>query len=108
LITVYPLIFLYGKISKNNLSKHTGKLLLLPKVIKGELSMVGIPLWFEMKNNDFPGKKGLTGLIQINFYKEISQEELENYNLFYAKNHSIMLDVEILLKTIFSFFKKSN
>jgi lipopolysaccharide/colanic/teichoic acid biosynthesis glycosyltransferase len=79
---------------------------MLPKVFTGKLSMVGIPLWFETKNNEYLGKKGLSGLIQVNHYNGISGEELENYNLFYAKNQNLMLDIEILLKTIFSFLKK--
>jgi lipopolysaccharide/colanic/teichoic acid biosynthesis glycosyltransferase len=33
-------------------------------------------------------------------------EEMGNYNVYYAKNQSLSLDVEILLKTLFSFFKK--
>ena len=106
LIIVFPFVFIYHKLSKRNLSKHTSKLLMLPKVFTGKLSMVGIPLWFETKNNEYLGKKGLSGLIQVNHYNGITGEELENYNLFYAKNQNLMLDIEILLKTIFSFLKK--
>jgi len=106
LITVYPFVFLYDKIFKRDLSKHTSKLLLLPEVFSGKYSMVGIPLWFETKNNEYLGKKGLSGLIQVNYYNGITGEELDNYNLFYAKNQNQMLDIEILLKTIFSFLKK--
>ncbi len=106
LILIYPFIFLYSKALKNNLSRHTSKLLLLPKVFIGKYSMVGIPLWFEAKNNEYLGKIGLTGLIQVNQFKGLSGEEMENYCLFYAKNQSLMLDIEILLKTLFSFIKK--
>ena len=105
LVTVYPFLYIYSKISGKELSKHFSKLLLLPKVLKGEYSFVGYPVWIE-KEQQFIGKKGLTGLIQLNFNEKISPEEIENLHLYYAKNQSIMLDLEILLKSFFSFFKK--
>ncbi|HMQ68739.1 MAG TPA: glycosyltransferase [Ignavibacteria bacterium] len=105
LITVYPFLFLYTKISGKSLSKHFSKLLLLPKVLKGEYSFVGYPVWIEQEQQ-FIGKKGLTGLIQLNFNENISAGEIENLHLYYAKNQSVMLDLEILLKSFFSFFKK--
>ena len=88
-----------------NLSKHFSKLLLLPDVLKGKYSFVGYPVWIEQENK-FIGKKGLTGLIQLNYYENISAEEIENLHMYYAKNQSIILDLEILLKSFFSFFKK--
>jgi lipopolysaccharide/colanic/teichoic acid biosynthesis glycosyltransferase len=106
LIFVYPFVLFYSLITRNRLSKHTTKLMFLPQVFTGKLSLVGMPFWVETKNNEYLGKKGLTGLIQVNQYKGISEEELQNYNLFYAKNQSLMLDIEILLKTVFSIFKK--
>lgn len=106
LITVYPVVLIMKYILKINLSKYTSKLLLLPKVFSGEYSFVGNPIWLYYSNKEFIGKKGLTGLVQLNYYEDISSEELLSYNLFYAKNQSLTLDVEILLKTFFSFFKK--
>ena len=67
--------------------------------------MVGIPEWYEMQGREFLGKRGLTGLIQLNFYDNMSNEEMANYNVFYAKNQSLMLDIEILLKTFFAFLR---
>jgi lipopolysaccharide/colanic/teichoic acid biosynthesis glycosyltransferase len=87
------------------LSRHFSKLLLLPVVFAGNYSLVGYPVWFETQKQ-YIGKKGLTGLIQLNFNEKISEEEIENLNLYYAKNQSLMLDVEILLKSFISFFKK--
>jgi len=46
------------------------------------------------------GKPGLTGLVQLQGDRGLSKEELEQYNLYYAKNQSIALDLEILLKTL--------
>jgi lipopolysaccharide/colanic/teichoic acid biosynthesis glycosyltransferase len=46
------------------------------------------------------GKPGLTGLIQLQRNRTLSEQEREQYNLYYAKNQSLALDVEILLKTL--------
>lgn len=107
LILVYPFVWIYKILSGNNLSRHTSKILSLPKVFKGEYSFVGMPMWFETKGKEYLGKKGLTGFIQIYYYENMPIEEMIDYNVFYAKNQSITLDIEILLKTIFSFLKKS-
>ncbi|MCB0722824.1 MAG: glycosyltransferase [Ignavibacteriae bacterium] len=106
LLTVYPFIFIYSNIFKGKLGRHISKLKDLPKVFIGKMSFVGIPEWFKIDGKEYLGKRGLTGLIQINFYDGMSDDEMANYNVFYAKNQSLMLDVEILLKTFFSFLKK--
>ncbi len=105
LLTVYPFILIYSKLFNKKLGKHTSKLLLLPKVLSGRMSMVGIPDWYKMPEKEFLGKRGLTGLIQLNYYDNMSYDEMANYNVFYAKNQSLMLDVEILLKTFFTFLR---
>ena len=78
--------------------------LFLPKVVKGEWSLVGPPVKIPSGDGRVPaaylGKPGLTGLVQINSHDELSDEETEKYNLYYAKNQSLMLDLEILLKSI--------
>jgi len=106
LITVYPVLILLRKILSVRLSKHWSKLLLLPKVFKGEYTFVGYPVWLETFGQNYIGKKGLTGLIQLNYNEKISTEEMENLNIYYAKNQSPILDIEILLKTFISAFKK--
>ena len=73
---------------------------------KGNYSFVGYPTWIISENKNYTGKRGLTGFIQLNNYPGMSEEEMENFNLFYAKNQSLLLDTEILLKTFFSIFKK--
>jgi len=105
LIFVYPVILILRSVFKIIVSKKVSKLFLLPKVFKGEYSFVGYPVWLDSGNKSFIGKKGLTGLIQLNAYNGMTEEEMENFNLFYAKNQSLVLDTEILLKTFFSLFK---
>lgn len=107
LIFVYPFVVIRSKVSKKELSKHASKLLLLPLVFIGKYSMVGDPVWYEAKNgNSLIGKRGLTGIVQVKYNERLTDEEVDNYSIYYAKNQSISLDIEILLKTVFSFFRK--
>ena len=106
IITVYPFIVLYYKLKKGNISRHTSKLLLLPGVLKGKYSFVGIPVWFETTGKEYLGKRGLTGIIQLNHFEGINPEEMMNYNIFYAKNQNLKMDIEILLKTLFFTIRK--
>lgn len=101
LIFIYPWFFIYYKISKNidNL-KYSKKLLLIPEVLKGKLSMVGRTEINNQGSENYYGKLGLTGLAQINYYKNLSQDEIEYFNMYYAKNQTLALDLEILLKSL--------
>jgi lipopolysaccharide/colanic/teichoic acid biosynthesis glycosyltransferase len=102
LILVYPFVVIYYKLLRKDISIHVSKLLLLPLVFTGKLSFVGIPVWYD-KNKENLGKKGLTGIVQLKYEENIPEEELDNYIIYYAKNQSLTLDFEILLKTLFSF-----
>jgi O-antigen biosynthesis protein len=106
IIIVYPFIVLYYKLKKGNISRHTSKLLLLPGVLNGKYSFVGIPIWFETTGKEYLGKRGLTGIIQLNHFEGINSEEMMNYNIFYAKNQNLKMDIEILLKTLFFTIRK--
>jgi hypothetical protein len=106
IITIYPFIVLYYKFKKGNISNHTSKLLLLPRVFTGKYSFVGIPLWYETKGKEYLGKRGLTGILQLNHFEGINAEEMMNYNIFYAKNQNLLVDIEILLKTMFFTLRK--
>jgi GT2 family glycosyltransferase/lipopolysaccharide/colanic/teichoic acid biosynthesis glycosyltransferase len=74
-------------------------------VWRGELSFIGRELAAakDANNSDssYSIKPGLTGLEQINRSLGLSQEDRERYRLYYLKNYSPLLDVEILIKTLF-------
>ncbi|GAB4367498.1 MAG: glycosyltransferase [Calditrichia bacterium] len=75
----------------------------LMAVFRGRLSLVGSPLQTGGAGSEFLQygyTPGLTGLVQINYEKIFQPEDAERYHLFYLKNHSLILDIEILLKTI--------
>jgi lipopolysaccharide/colanic/teichoic acid biosynthesis glycosyltransferase len=73
--------------------------LLLPKVLTGELSLVGRPL-DSPDEQMYLGKKGLTGIVQISNLENLTPEEIERLNIFYARNQSLALDIEILIRTL--------
>ncbi len=102
LIFVYPLVY-FKKIFGMELGGFGRKILLLPKVLTGSLSLVGCPLDFP-DGQDYLGKKGLTGIVQISEYEGLSKEEIERLNIFYARNQSLALDIEILIRTLIQLF----
>jgi GT2 family glycosyltransferase len=108
LILIYPFAFLCRK--RGELERFHKKILLIPSVVKGELSFVGRPIAdSRTEEAGYLGKNGLTGLVQINYDKKLSDDEIEYYNYYYAKNQTLLLDLEIILKTIsLYFFRKRN
>ena len=103
LIVVYPFSLL-----KSSSRNRNNKVQMLPEILKGRMSFVGPTehSLLTMKNGsmreyDYLGKPGMTGLVQINDHDTLTQEEIERYNVYYAKNQSLMLDLEILLKSFF-------
>ncbi len=105
----YPLVRLFRRPA--NAQGIARFLLLLPQVFLGRISLVGRPL----DEPDTPGvstahghlqsylgPKGITGLVQINRRDDLAAEEIERYKLYYARNQSLMLDVEIILKSLLS------
>jgi GT2 family glycosyltransferase/lipopolysaccharide/colanic/teichoic acid biosynthesis glycosyltransferase len=109
LLSVYPFVYL-----KHTLGTSRSRLILsLPSVVSGKYSLVGPPSESvppargktsseRGSHSLFWGKPGLTGLVQLQAGRALTDEEVEQYNLYYARNQSILLDVEILLKTLFS------
>lgn len=83
------------------------KLPMLVGVLRGELSLVGkeiVQTGQEISSNDsvsFELKPGLTGLAQINSTPTMTEEDKQRYNLYYMKNYSPLLDLEIILKRLF-------
>ncbi len=89
-------------------SGNHADLSLLPaffSVLKGDISLVGAEMIRfspeSVKNPVLPMKPGLTGLVQIAAKNKLSEEEKKRYYLYYIKNYSLMLDLEIILKALF-------
>jgi exopolysaccharide biosynthesis polyprenyl glycosylphosphotransferase len=88
-------------------------------ILKGDLSFVGPrPEWLELAKifeKEIPFyslrylvKPGLTGWAQLNFPPSTSIQEAKEkfqYDLYYIKNRSFLLDLEIILQTMKLLFK---
>ncbi len=101
LITVYP-IFLLS--SANTKKSKNGFLSALPRVFDGTMSLVGTPVNESQKPKQigdalFLGKPGVCGLVQLQQNRVLSDDEHTQYDLYYARNQSVLLDLEILIKT---------
>jgi len=77
-------------------------------ILKGDLSLVGPRALVaeELENYEFKSlilsvKSGLTGLAQISGRRDISFEERRKLDMYYVQNWSVILDVRIILQTIF-------
>ncbi len=76
-------------------------------VLRGDISLVGpraLPLR-ELDNHRHKGvilsvKSGLTGLAQVSGRRDISFEERRLIDVYYVNNWSLLLDIQIIFKTI--------
>lgn len=90
-------------------------------ILKGEMSLIGPrperPEFTVILSKSIPYynlrhtvKPGLSGWAQVNYpYGASEEDSLEKlqYDLYYIKHHSLMLDVAIMLKTVLVVFKGS-
>lgn len=83
-------------------------------VLKGEMSLVGpravidgeIEKFGEHKEEVLSVKPGITGYWAANGRSNTSYDERVEMETYYVKNISILLDIQILLKTVISVIKK--
>ncbi len=106
LISIYPFVYLKKVLTLKTLSAFATAICNVPLVLRGTYSFVGRPVTSEILNSStdkrelYLGKSGLTGIVQINSHNALTREEVERYNLYYAKNQSLTLDIEILIKSL--------
>jgi len=90
----------------DNLSKRQVSIPTLWAAFQGNVSLVGSKIIEVNEKTDeskqIELKPGITGLAQINKNNSGDQEDLDRYNLFYLKNYSVQLDIEIIIKSIFN------
>ena len=83
-------------------------------VIRGEMSLVGPrPFVMRYKNRYSPRqfrrhdvKPGITGLAQINGRNEIAWEDKFEHDIFYVENHTLSMDLKILIATVCKVFRR--
>ncbi|MGO9482395.1 MAG: sugar transferase [Candidatus Kryptoniota bacterium] len=77
----------------------------LPVVLSGKLSVVGRSEYYSQGSDSVFGKIGVTGVVQLNRGQSLSDEEVEKLYVYYARNQSFWLDLEIIAKSFIQMFK---
>lgn len=80
----------------------------LINVLKGEMSLVGprpelpeiVDQYPEAYQKRHDVRPGIAGLAQVNGRSDLTYAEIASYDLQYVREHSLRLDLEILLKTL--------
>ncbi len=89
----------------------------LINVLKGDMSLVGPrperPYFVEKFKKQIPGyvqrlqvRPGITGLAQVRSKYDISAKDKLRYDLLYVRKHSLGLDLEIILRTLWTVLKR--
>ena len=100
----------FGKLLRKSSLDELPQLL---NVMKGDMSIVGprpllieyLPLYSTEQKKRHLVRPGITGWAQVNGRNAISWEQKFNYDVWYVKNISFVLDFKILLLTIRRFVK---
>jgi sugar transferase EpsL len=85
----------------------------LINVLRGEMSMVGprpllmdyLSLYSPEQARRHEVRPGITGWAQVNGRNAVSWGEKFSYDLWYVENHSLLLDIRILWKTLIKVFQ---
>lgn len=98
LISVYPILGLKERFRKK---LRPAFIRMMPSVFWGGSSLVGPPFKQRgfVQRTLYIGKPGLAGMVQLQGNRPLADDEIDQLNLYYARNQSVMLDIEILLKT---------
>lgn len=86
----------------------------LLNVLKGDMSLVGprplrveyLPLYSKEQARRHEVKPGITGWAQVNGRNTISWDDKFKYDVWYVDNCSFILDLKILLLTVYKVFKR--
>jgi lipopolysaccharide/colanic/teichoic acid biosynthesis glycosyltransferase len=118
LVLYLPVRFILLFMGRRRYGTLVDKILLLPGVFAGRVSFVGLPLdeagvpalssgrHLPGVAAAFLGPGGLTGLVQINEREDLQDDERERYTMYYAKNQSLVLDLEIMSKSLLNYIRK--
>ncbi len=82
-------------------NKNLNRLLLFWNTLLGKLHIVGSPLG-KNASSSYSVKSGIVGYVQINERRIINASDTDNYLLYYLQNYSLWLDIDIIMKSLFS------
>lgn len=102
----------YGKFLR---STSLDELPELFNILIGDMSLVGprpllvkyLPLYDEEQHHRHDVRPGLTGYAQIHGRNAITWEQKFEFDLFYVRNISFLLDVQIVFGTVLAVFRRS-
>jgi GT2 family glycosyltransferase/lipopolysaccharide/colanic/teichoic acid biosynthesis glycosyltransferase len=113
LISCVPFVYFIRLFSRSQPSAFSSAMLAIPKVLRGSMSLIGRPhtgtsvVPSLTENGIYLGKFGVTGIVQVHSDRALADEEREQYELYYAKNQSLMLDFEIFLKAVVNSIRRT-
>lgn len=98
----------YTRIGKFLRKSSIDELPQLWNILRGDMSLVGprperlhfVNQFEDLQYHRLMVKPGLTGLAQVNGRYHLTIEEKTRYDLYYVRHQSLLLDLDILLKTI--------
>ncbi len=79
----------------------------LPELMSGKISTVGRSEYHPQGSEELFGKIGITGIVQLNRGQSLSEEEVEKLYVYYARNQSLWLDLEIVARSILQLRRNS-
>ena len=85
-------------------------------VLKGDMSLVGprpltmyyLPLYNAHQSRRHEVRPGITGWAQVNGRSRVSWEEKFKLDVWYVDNHSLWLDIKILMITMWQVFRRAD
>jgi len=85
-------------------------------VLTGKMSLVGprpllieyLPLYNDKQAKRHDVRPGITGLAQVSGRNSLTWQDKFDLDVFYVENRSLLLDLKILLLTIWKVFRKSD
>lgn len=85
-------------------------------IIRGDMSIIGprpllvryLPYYTDIERHRHDVRPGLTGLAQINGRNFISWEETFAYDVNYVKNINLILDIKIIIKTVYKVISRKD
>ncbi|MBQ7549655.1 MAG: sugar transferase [Clostridia bacterium] len=86
----------------------------LVNILRGDMSVIGprpllveyLPLYSEEQRRRHDVRPGLSGYAQVNGRNALSWDERFKLDVWYTRNISFLLDLRIVLKTIYTAFKR--
>lgn len=106
LMTLFPFVFFFRKNDNGDTLTFSRMILSLPDVFLGKKSLVGRYSEAAVSKDElYLGKPGVTGLAHLQRPIDLSKDEILNLDIHYARNHTIFLDSEILIRTLAYFLR---